>query len=391
MKISGTLSKVILGCVIAVGLQATAAAQIFLTEDFDYADGDLTTVSGGLWETHSGVAPDIQVVGGEAVVTAPGSMDDNRQLGVVMGPTDVWFYAVRFTVSEPTSGGGVNNDYFIHFHPDAGFGFRARLATVAPADPANGDFSLQIWASSGGDGMTDWDGDFAYGEEITAVVRWENETGVATLWVNPTDINSTSIADDELRDAMETISAIALRQDSTDGSIVNIPVLSVGTDFDAVLAEVAAGPPTGGGFVPPTAANVFRGVLLSGALADYQDSDDALATFNPGFVLNDTEAPVWLIFDAVAAGATSFRVESTAGTPGLTYTVEAFNWAAGSFEEIGSLGESFNSETVETFNIVAADHIDVGGEVRGRVGWRQTGFTLNFPWDVRVDQTGWNQ
>ena len=111
-----------------------------------------------------------------------------------------------------------------------------------------------------------------------------------------------------------------------------------------------------------------RGVQLSGSLGDYLESDDAVASFNPGFVLNDQEAPVWLIFDAVAAGATNFSVESTAGTPGLTYTVEAFNWAND-----------------------AADHIDVGGEVRGRVGWRQTGFIINFPWRVNVNQTGWNQ
>ena len=157
--------------------------------------------------------------------------------------------------------------------------------------------------------------------------------------------------------------------------------------------EITAGDGGGGGgaFVPPTDVNVFRGVLLSGTVADYQDSDDALATFNPGFVLNDTEAPVWLIFDAVAADATSFRVESTAGTPGLTYTVEAFNWSSGLFEEIAVMGETFNNELVETFDIVPADHIDVGGEVRGRVGWRQTGFTINFPWVIRVDQTGWNQ
>ena len=214
----------------------TSLSAQFFTEDFDYADGDLTTVSGGLWAVHSGDVPDIQVVNGEAIVTAPGSQDDNRQIGMEMGPTDTWYYAVRFTVTQ--SGDDlINNDYFIHFRPE-GFGFRARLATSAPSDPANFDFSFQVWASSMGDGLTDWDGDFSFGEEIIAVMRWENETGTATLWINPVDENSTNIVDDELPDAMEPITSIALRQDSTAGSVVTIPVLSVGDSFADVLAAV---------------------------------------------------------------------------------------------------------------------------------------------------------
>ena len=186
-------------------------------------------------------------------------------------------------------------------------------------------------------------------------------------------------------------------QITTDGSN-QLPVWSWhdnpnGNEFFAahphgVVTFVGGG---GGGFVPPATVNVFRGVQLSGGLGDYAESDDAVASFNPGFVLNNLEAPVWLIFDAVAAGATNFSVESTAGTPGLTYTVEAFNWANNAYDEIGVMVETFNNDTVETFNVVTADHIDTGGEVRSRVGWRQTGFTINFPWVVNVDQTGWNQ
>ena len=147
----------------------------------------------------------------------------------------------------------------------------------------------------------------------------------------------------------------------------------------------------GGGFVPPVTFQNFRGAVLSSAITDFADSDDVSATYNPGFTLNNLEAPVWLIFDAVAPTATDFRVESNAGTPGLTYTIEAFNWGTNSFDVIGTEGESFNSDTISETPIVAADHIDPAGNVRGRVGWRQTGFVINFPWEVRVDQAGWNQ
>ena len=249
-----SLCKLINCCLaFAVCLAMTPAVSgQFLTENFDYPDGNLTEVSGGLWAQHSGGDPPtnvIQVVGGEAVVVSPGDQDDNRQIGMELGPTETWFYAVRFTLSD---NGTINNDYFIHFRPDVGFGFRARLAPSAPADPAN-DFSLQIWASSAGDGMTDWDGDFSFGEEIVAVVRWENEFGVATLWVNPVDESSTNVSDDELEDAMEAITSIALRQDSGTGYIANIPVLSVGATFAEVLAAVTGDDPGDGcpsGFEP---------------------------------------------------------------------------------------------------------------------------------------------
>ena len=153
----------------------------------------------------------------------------------------------------------------------------------------------------------------------------------------------------------------------------------------------AGGEPVTGGFVAPDTFDVFRGISVSGTLADFAKSDDTDASYLPGFVIGNFEAPVWLIFDGVVSGATSFSVESSAGTPGLEYTVEAFNWGTGQFEEIGVQTELFNNDEVIEFPIVATDHIDAGGEVRTRVGWRLVGFSINFPWQVNVDQVGWNQ
>ena len=147
----------------------------------------------------------------------------------------------------------------------------------------------------------------------------------------------------------------------------------------------------GGGFVEPTDFTVFRGTQISGTLSDFAASDDVSATYNPGFTINNLEAPVWLIFDGNAPSATSFRVESNAGTPGLTYTVEAFNFNANTFDVIGTQAEAFNSDGMVDFNLVPADHIAADGSVQARVGWRQTGFVINFPWEVLVDQAGWNQ
>lgn len=144
-------------------------------------------------------------------------------------------------------------------------------------------------------------------------------------------------------------------------------------------------------FTPPSSYTVFRGVELNGSISDYASSDDIAASYRPGFTLGVSEPPVWLIFSAVAPAAAQFRVESSAGTPGLEYTVEAFNWATSSYDIISSRTETFNVDEVAEFPVVAADHIDVNGEVRSRVGWRVVGFTINFPWVVNVDQTGWTQ
>ena len=172
------------------------------------------------------------------------------------------------------------------------------------------------------------------------------------------------------------------------------PIIYSEGEFATNGETVVVGGDTGGGpggFVAPDSFTTFRGTVLSATLEDFAMSDDTSASYLPGFTIGPFEAPVWLIFDGVAADATSFHVESSAGTPGLTYTVEAFNWATQQFEEIGTQGEAFNTDQELDFPIVAADHIDAGGEVRTRVGWRRTGFTINFPWQVNVDQVGWNQ
>lgn len=145
-------------------------------------------------------------------------------------------------------------------------------------------------------------------------------------------------------------------------------------------------------FVPPANYTRFRGVDSgANALSDFADSDNVFGAFLPGFVLNATEAPVWLIFDGIAGDATEFSIESKANTPGLDFTVEAWNWNNSSYDVIGNTPESFNVDAVNEFAIDAQNHIDTGGDVRARVGWRRIGFTILFPWEIQVDQTGWVQ
>ncbi len=144
-----------------------------------------------------------------------------------------------------------------------------------------------------------------------------------------------------------------------------------------------------GGCVPPSAYTVFRGVQLSGDLSSFADVDGNVATFNPGFTINNTEAPVWLVFDANAPNATEITVTSTAGTPGIGIRAECFNWNTNAYVQVGAQqDESFNSLGKHTFGPLDPACIDGNGNVRWRIGWRKKGFTINFPWLITVDATG---
>ena len=374
---------------LAVSLPSQSDAQIFFTDNFDYADGDLTTVSGGLWALHSGAAPDIQVVSGAAAINAPGSQDDSRQTGAVMGTNDIWYYAVRFTVEQGT-GTNLNPDYFIHLKDDTNFGFNARLALALPDDSAN-DFSLEIWASSGGDGREPWIGDFMFGEEIIAVVRWNNGTGEATLWVNPVDENSTSVTDDELADAMRATESLALRQDSGSSSEVTVDVVSVGTDFASVLAEVVPAPQSE--VVNVDTVNVSAGVLVNGTTVELEESD------NVDFSARRSGASIQPVIQVDFGGVTSIlnptsltlRFEGSVFARGIiVQRLSLFNYDTGSYEEVDVRNASRFTDGVAEIT-PAGDvtrFVDAAtGSVEARVNLRANGARQIF--STNIDQVIW--
>ena len=146
--------------------------------------------------------------------------------------------------------------------------------------------------------------------------------------------------------------------------------------------------------VPASSLTVFRGNVVSGGLGETTMSDDQRLIVNLGFTINSSEAPVWLIFDAELStdAPTSLEIsyEANAGTPGLTGTLEAWNFNTSSFDFIDDTDPQFNNDAVVTASLIPADHVEPGtAAVQTRIGWRQTGFTVNFPWQIRVDQVIW--
>ena len=196
--------------------------------------------------------------------------------------------------------------------------------------------------------------DFTFGEEIIAVVRWDNGTGVATLWINPVDINSTNVSDDELPDAMRAIEAVALRQDSTSGSVVTIPVLSVGDDFDSVLAEVT--PVSGPVTVSPDTITTTRGTFNSGGIPEISASDnqDYRISRSNSDIQSRTEFEVKAV--SPVAAPTSFEVTlegAVFARSNVVQTISLFDYVAGSFEVVDTRNANRSPSPDSTVTVAA--------------------------------------
>ena len=170
-------------------------------------------------------------------------------------------------------------------------------------------------------------------------------------------------------------------------------VVEAGVDAIRIESvECNAGPVV----VTPADVTVFRGILVEGNDANLSESDDVVMGFNPGFTLTSSEAPVWVILDATLPtddfDSLELEYESQANTPGLTATLEAFNYTTNSFDIVNTVDESFNIDTNESVDLSAnlADYILPGSaSIQARLGWRKTGFTILFPWEVRLDHVFW--
>ena len=244
-------------------------------------------------------------------------------------------------------------------------------AGVDAGPVATGDFN--------GDGMAD--------VAIGGILNYDFQRVVSVLLSNG---DGTFVRQEALVDSDAT--SITTGDFNGDG-LTDIATANPSSDVARVLLNQCG---SGVATVEPSEFTVFRGIQLDGTLVDALESDDSRLRFNPGFITNSTEAPVWLIFDAALASdspsSLEISVESQAGTPGLTGALEAFNWGSNAYEIVDVSAASFNTDTVVSVDVSSdiSNYVQTGsGAVRSRIGWRQTGFTINFPWEVRLDQMVW--
>jgi hypothetical protein len=227
------------GLALAAGVQF-AQAQVLASDDFSYV-GPLTTNG---WFAHSG-AGNKMIMSDGLVATLDHSSGSGEDVSLVFPPqaaTDTTY--ASFTLNVP-SGNPVNPDasgtYFFHLK-DAAFAFRARTGVVAPA--TTGDFGLAINAdiSNLGAGAI-WATDLSFDTNYNVVVSWSALTGTSQLWLDPADMNSTSLTHVGLATG-ELMEAIALRQSNDHTGFVKIDNVVVGKTFADVTSVVPSGPGT---------------------------------------------------------------------------------------------------------------------------------------------------
>jgi hypothetical protein len=217
-------------------ISAPASALELMYDDFDYGGtaGDLTTVSGGTWSSHSGTGNPVQYVatslsmagyssgiGGSATfANGSGSREDvnctftARNSGIV-------YYAALVNLSTASTASA----YFMHLNSSTNH--RARLF----AQDVSGN--LRFGLSTSGDGTYSTT-DFSYNTTYLVVAKYDIDTGDSALYV----LNSCSATEPATAlvtstgTSGTTVSRIAIRQDTGGlaGTIDDIRVADIWAD-----------------------------------------------------------------------------------------------------------------------------------------------------------------
>lgn len=228
------MNKFVVLLLISFGVWGIGSAQanIFFNDDFSYADGSLITNSGGLWIDHSGTVGQMQVFGGQAIVSGANTEDVHRNAGVTMGAGDTWYAGFDVTVSGP-----VGTVYFAHFLEGTTF-FGGRVWITSPT--SGGDFAFGL---SGGSSLDQtWATDGSFGSTYRLVVSYDYDSGATQLWVDPATEGDTSLTS-TTGFANDAMTSFAFRE-SSNPSTEAIDNLTLANTFQEALTGVAVPEPS---------------------------------------------------------------------------------------------------------------------------------------------------
>ncbi len=229
------MKRVVGTFVIASLALCTTSGTVLFSDSFDYSDGALTTVSGGIWVNHSGTAGQVDVASGRVNLTAAESEDVHADLAGAPYTSGVLYYSMLVNFSVLPQGAGT---YFTHLMDNSTW-FRARvMTTTTGASP--GCFRLGISNGSNPPNYVPYPVDLSLGNDYLIVVRYNVDTAKSRLWINPTSESDFSVdAADDVTTA--PIYAIALRQSRTSGptdmGTLTVDNVKVATTFVEVVPE----------------------------------------------------------------------------------------------------------------------------------------------------------
>lgn len=222
-----------LGVAAVVVLAASQARAGLITNDtFSYADGDLQTVSGGIWSNFSGATPlNVTNINGNgwASMVSANAKDDQLIFG---GPHSNDVLYAGFDLMVLTQNAGVGT-YFSLFKDASTGNLFSRVYLT------NDGTSVRIGIGNQSTFPTTFDGLLTLGSTNHIIVKWD-ETGAstATLWVNQTSEAATNMVAIDLAAIQHAnIIAFGLRQGSGQQGTELVDNLLIGTTFADVVPE----------------------------------------------------------------------------------------------------------------------------------------------------------
>jgi len=329
------MKRIVLSLVFSCLVIASVRADLIWYEPFSYANGDLPTVSGGVWTKFSGSLNDMMVynntleVGSSYGPVVSRTDDCYRDLGSPYGDTPQVLYA-SFTVActnLPDGDGG----YFASFYSTAS-GYYGRILAQTNDTVLPNTWRLGVGGHSSTASAV-YPVDLALNTEYQVVVEWDPVSLYAlTLWVNPINSSDPSTISSDAVAAPPAVNTFAFRQASGFGDAFFVVTnLATATTFDeaatnvwttnAVAPAVAYQPQSGTNF---EGESVNLSVVAAGqglGNLNYQWQKNGSDISNP-----NGNANIFTLFSALASDSGNYRVIVT--TPyGLSATSSvAFLW-----------------------------------------------------------------
>jgi hypothetical protein len=145
----------------------------------------------------------------------------------------------------------------------------------------------------------------------------------------------------------------------------------------------------------PATFNVFRGILVSGGLADLGASDDARLSVRNGIVLNASEAPVTVDLTATApqtiASSIQVSVEARVSAAGLGQRIQAFDYDANAWVDLDQRSATLADQIV---NVTVTTNVSrfirpSDREIKLRLAYKGTGPVSSATWQADIDLVRW--
>ncbi|HEY0007472.1 MAG TPA: hypothetical protein VGB55_02005 [Tepidisphaeraceae bacterium] len=251
-----TIAKVSLLAAASFAFSTSATAAVLFNEPFAYADGELSTVSGGKWSPNVTPNPPstfaMTVSSQKLMIDDNSNRDYNRSLSSLVSSGTVYAgFDLTVSMGDNASGSDLNAHYFAHFGQTI---FNTDVSRLfLNLGSSAGKYKVGISSGTGVVGSPFWASELSTGTTYRVVQSFDLTTKKATLWVNPTATSAQGVTAATSDVAVESLGYFLLRVGGTGDGDKTLDNLIVATDFN-----------TAAGIVPEPAGFALLGL---GALA----------------------------------------------------------------------------------------------------------------------------